>query len=214
VRLQDKSCERSSPRTRRQQATEAVAPELRCGKIYLGRGEEIRAERKISLASSSIERPWWAARTRNRVFVFSSSCRMVNVAMLSTLSLLAMNAKWLACRLAALAVLFQLLASGWRGNAQEDQNRAVQPHHILVSEAADTRADLRLWNGRDPIHHQSADGAQIVTLARLDVQSKQRSVSRVLAVRRCPCRPDTRARDRSAAGRRSRTRMAGRRRCG
>jgi hypothetical protein len=57
-------------------------------------GEEaVRAERKISLASSSIERPWWAARTLNRVLVFSSSCRIVIVAMLSMLSLLATNAK-------------------------------------------------------------------------------------------------------------------------
>src|SRR5579862_5575341 len=51
------------------------------------------AERKISRASCSIERPWWAARTRSRALVFSSSCRIVNVAMLSMLALLAWDAK-------------------------------------------------------------------------------------------------------------------------
>jgi hypothetical protein len=53
-------------------------------------GEEaVRAERKISLASSSVERPRWAAQSLNRVLVFRSSCRIVKVAMLSMLSLLA-----------------------------------------------------------------------------------------------------------------------------
>ena len=67
-------------------------------------------------------------------------------------------------------------ATGRSGNAQEDFDRTIQPHQILVGEAADTRGDLRLWNGRDLIHHQSADDAQAIALARLDGQSKQRSV--------------------------------------
>src|ERR1700719_723016 len=57
-------------------------------------GEEgVKAERKISRASSSIERPWWAARTRKRVLVFWSSCRMVSAAMPAMIALLASDAK-------------------------------------------------------------------------------------------------------------------------
>ena len=71
---------------------------------------------------------------------------------------------------------FQLLVVGWSGDAQENQNGTIQRHHILVSKAADTPADLCLRNGRDLIHHQSADSAQAVILARLDRQPKQRSI--------------------------------------
>ena len=72
---------------------------------------------------------------------------------------------------------FQLLVIGRSGDAQEDQNGTIQPHHILVSKAADARADLCLRNGRDLIHHQSADSAQAVALAWLNRQPKQRSIS-------------------------------------
>src|SRR5947209_1213338 len=57
-------------------------------KLPFGGGGALRAERKISRASCSIERPCWAARTLSRVLVLSSSCRIVNVAMLSILALL------------------------------------------------------------------------------------------------------------------------------
>src|ERR1700687_846698 len=59
----------------------------------LVREEVVKAERRISRASSSIERPWWAARTRKRVLVFWSSCRMVSVAMPAMIALLASDAK-------------------------------------------------------------------------------------------------------------------------
>src|SRR6266481_3213892 len=59
----------------------------------LVREEVVKAERKISRASSSIERPWWAARTRKRVLVFWSSCRMVSAAMSAMIALLASDAK-------------------------------------------------------------------------------------------------------------------------
>lgn len=49
----------------------------------------VRAERKISRASSSMERPWWAARILSRLFVFSSSFLIVRVAMLAMIALLA-----------------------------------------------------------------------------------------------------------------------------
>jgi len=68
--------------------------------------------------------------------------------------------------------LFQLFGTGRSGDAQEDQDRTIQPT-ILVGEAADTPGDLHLRNGRDLIHHQSADGAQTVGLTPLDRQSKQ-----------------------------------------
>lgn len=71
--------------------------------------------------------------------------------------------------------LFQLLAAGRSRDTQENQNRTIQAHHVLVGEPADTRADFRFWNGRDLIHHQSADGPQTVGLTRLDRQTKQRS---------------------------------------
>jgi hypothetical protein len=38
--------------------------------------------------------------------------------------------------------------------AQEDQNGAIQPHHIFISEAPETLANPYLWQGRDLIHHQ------------------------------------------------------------
>ena len=75
--------------------------------------------------------------------------------------------------------LFQLPAAGRSGNAQEDQNRTIQPHHIFVGEAADARAELRLWNGRDLIHHQPADGTQAISLTWLNGQPKQRSIGRI-----------------------------------
>jgi hypothetical protein len=58
------------------------------------------------------------------------------------------------------------------GDAQEDQNGTIQPHYVLIRKAPDTRADLRLWNGRDLIHHQSADSAQAIVRAWLDWQPK------------------------------------------
>jgi|SRR6516162_9641644 len=65
--------------------------------------------------------------------------------------------------------LFQLFGTG--------RPRRLGPHdsahHMLVGEAADTPGDLHLRNGRDLIHHQSADGAQTVGLTPLDRQSKQ-----------------------------------------
>jgi hypothetical protein len=75
--------------------------------------------------------------------------------------------------------LFQLLAAGRSGNAQEHQNRTIQPHHILVGEPADTRAELRLWNGRDLIHHQSADNTRAIALIWLNGQAKQGSIGRI-----------------------------------
>ena len=45
------------------------------------------------------------------------------------------------------------------GDAQEDENGTIQTHHILVSQEADTRADLCFWNGRDlnsPVHTAGA----------------------------------------------------------
>ena len=77
--------------------------------------------------------------------------------------------KWPLCR-------FRLRVVGRSGDAQEDQNGTIQPHHILVSKVADTSADPSLRNGRDLIHHQSADSAQAVALAWLDRQPKQRSI--------------------------------------
>src|SRR5579864_124600 len=56
------------------------------------RGLPAKVERRISRASSSIDRPWWAARTLSRALVRSSSWRMVMVATLSMLALLARNA--------------------------------------------------------------------------------------------------------------------------
>jgi hypothetical protein len=70
----------------------------------------------------------------------------------------------------------RLLVVGRSGDAREDQNGTIQPHHILVSKAADTRAHLCLRNGRDLIRHHSADSALSVALAWLDRQPKQRSI--------------------------------------
>lgn len=50
-------------------------------RFFLAGREVDRQERRISRASSSIERPCWAAWILNRVLVFSSSRRIVRVAM-------------------------------------------------------------------------------------------------------------------------------------
>jgi hypothetical protein len=49
---------------------------------------------------------------------------------------------------------FQLFVASGSGNAQEDQNGAIQAHHILVSKTTDTQTNLGLPNGCDLIHHQ------------------------------------------------------------
>jgi len=59
----------------------------------LGETEVVKAERKISRASSSIDRPWWTARILSRVFVFLSNCRIVSVAINAMMALLAENAQ-------------------------------------------------------------------------------------------------------------------------
>jgi len=64
--------------------------------------------------------------------------------------------------------LLRVFAVGRSGDAQEHQDGTIQPDHILVSEASHTRADLRFWNSRDFVHHQSADDAQAVSGAWLD----------------------------------------------
>jgi hypothetical protein len=72
---------------------EANLRRIDSAKFPLVREELVKAERKISRASSSIERPWWAARTLKRVLVFWSSCRIVSVAMPAMIALLASDAK-------------------------------------------------------------------------------------------------------------------------
>src|SRR5580698_5786971 len=59
-------------------------------RLSLRLGWATSAERRISLASSSIERPLFAARILRRDLTLSSSCRMVKVAMLSMLALLSL----------------------------------------------------------------------------------------------------------------------------
>jgi hypothetical protein len=61
-------------------------------RFSLAAGEVLSAERKISRASSAMERPCWAARTLNLFLVFSSNCRMVSVA-ISNVRLLAVAAQ-------------------------------------------------------------------------------------------------------------------------
>ncbi len=72
---------------------------------------------------------------------------------------------------------FQLFVAGWSSNSQEDQNGAIQPHHILVSKAANIRPDFCFRNSRDLIHHQATNSSQSVGLARLNEESKKRSIS-------------------------------------
>jgi hypothetical protein len=79
----------------------------------------------------------------------------------------------------AQAHLNQGLLRASRSDAQEHQNRAVEPHHIFVREASHTRPELSLGNGGDLIHHQSADSTQAVRAVGLDRQAKQGSIGRV-----------------------------------
>ncbi len=71
---------------------------------------------------------------------------------------------------------FHLFLASWSSNSQEDQNGAIQPHHILVSKAANTRPDFCFWNRRDLIHHQATNSSESVGLARLNEESKKRSI--------------------------------------
>src|SRR6266481_9198516 len=71
---------------------------------------------------------------------------------------------------------FQLFVAGWSSNSQEDQNGAIQPHHILVSKTANIRPDFCFRNSCDLIHHQATNSSQSVALARLDEESKKGSI--------------------------------------
>ena len=74
---------------------------------------------------------------------------------------------------------FHLTLISRRSDAQKYESGAIQPHHVFVGQAANPRADSRLRNGRDLIHHQPANSPQPIAFAGLDHKAKQRSISRV-----------------------------------
>jgi hypothetical protein len=63
--------------------------------------------------------------------------------------------------------------------AQEDQNRTVQPDHILIGEAPYSHPHLSSWDGGDLVHHQSADRPQAVAFTWFDRDSQQWRIGRV-----------------------------------
>src|SRR5216683_2756876 len=71
---------------------------------------------------------------------------------------------------------FQLFVASWSSNSQENQNGAIQPHHILVCKTANMRPDFCFRNRRDLIYHQATNSSQSVALARLNEESKKRSI--------------------------------------
>ena len=61
----------------------------------------------------------------------------------------------------------------------KSKNGTIQPQHVLISKPSDMRADLSFRNGRDLIHHQSADSSQALAFVWLHWQAEQRSICRV-----------------------------------
>jgi hypothetical protein len=61
-------------------------------------------------------------------------------------------------------------------DAQEDQNSTIQSHHILIGKSAKKCAGPCFRNGRDLVHHQSANSVQAVAIAWFDRQAKQRRI--------------------------------------
>ena len=92
ITLKQQTVARRTPRRRRTSRGTVICPFLvifacfcipvsySLPKFSLAAGEVLSAERKISRASSSMERPCWAARTLNLPLVLSSNCSNVSVA--------------------------------------------------------------------------------------------------------------------------------------
>ena len=53
-----------------------------------------------------------------------------------------------------------LLAGGRGGDAEEDQDGAIEADNIFVSETSHERADLGLGDGGDLVHHEAGRGAE------------------------------------------------------
>src|SRR5882724_11322508 len=63
--------------------------------------------------------------------------------------------------------------------AEENNDRAVQTHHILVCEPSDTRPEFGLRYGRNLVHHQPGDHPEPVRLAGFDGGTEERSIGRI-----------------------------------
>lgn len=59
---------------------------------------------------------------------------------------------------------------------KEDDHRLIEPDHVLVVQTTDLLPELRLPNRRDLVDYQAADGAQAISLVRLDYQPEQRGI--------------------------------------
>jgi hypothetical protein len=66
--------------------------------------------------------------------------------------------------------------TGGSGNSQENQNGAVQPNNILVTQTAHLCSHLSFWNRCNLIHHQSTLCSQSIALAGLDKEPKKGSI--------------------------------------
>jgi hypothetical protein len=66
-----------------------------------------------------------------------------------------------------------LFFRGRRGDAEEDQEGAIEAQDIFVGKTANERANLGLGNCGDFVHHQAARGAESVGGAGLDEESKK-----------------------------------------
>jgi hypothetical protein len=71
----------------------------------------------------------------------------------------------------------------WRRYAEENQNRTIEAHHILISQAPAFFSQLGFEYGRDLIDHQPARGTEPVSDVRFDCQTKQRRFHRVSSER-------------------------------
>jgi hypothetical protein len=60
-----------------------------------------------------------------------------------------------------------------RRYAQENQNRAIEAHPVLISKVPNLCPDFRLRHSRDLIYHQSASGTETVSRVRLNHEAKQ-----------------------------------------
>src|SRR5215472_13836829 len=61
------------------------------------------------------------------------------------------------------------------GQAEKDQDRAIQSQHVFATEEADPISKALPGNGRELVHHQPRSRAQAILVTRRHREAKQRS---------------------------------------
>jgi hypothetical protein len=69
--------------------------------------------------------------------------------------------------------------SGGAGEAEEDEDRLIEPEDILVIEATDLGAQLGLGNGRDLVDHETAWSVEAVSVVRFNRNAEEGGLRRI-----------------------------------